>query len=61
VTSPASPGSGPGSRLRGGTLLAIVLALLVLLALWWWSFAGPGRERFRSAEPTPAEATAPPT
>jgi ABC-type transporter Mla subunit MlaD len=62
VTSPTSPGSGPvgDARIRRGVVLAVVVALLVLLVAWWWSFAGPGRDRFRSGEPTPADATAPP-
>lgn len=53
---------GPGladTRLRGGILLAVVVALLVLLVAWWWAFAGEGRARFRSGEPTPADAVAP--
>ena len=58
MTSASPPGSGP-PRLQGGILLAIVVALLVLVVAWWWAFAGEGRARFRSGEPTPADANAP--
>ena len=57
MTSAIPPGSGPpGRRLHGGILLAVVVALLVLVVAWWWAFAGEGRARFRSSEPTPADA-----
>jgi ferric-dicitrate binding protein FerR (iron transport regulator) len=51
----------PSRRLRGDILLAIVVGLLVLAVAWWWAFAGEGRQRFRSAEPTLAPAEAPPS
>jgi hypothetical protein len=60
MTSAFPPGSGPPDRrLHGGVLLAIVVVLLVLVVAWWWAFAGEGRARFRSGEPTPADAGAP--
>ena len=60
MTTSIPPGGPSARRLRGGPLLAIVVVLLVLLVTWWWSLTGEGRQRFRSTEPTPADASAPP-